>query len=464
MARPWNTSATFDRPLPACMRWTEARVGALCSAFAALVLVLCWPCHALAQDAAPALDPEVEEAIEDETQNMMQAVAEADGSWFEQPGVMITPRSAKRFATLLGADTFQADLIDTLYEGYRAAMKVENQKMAEAMRSYFDSMRDPKTGEIGMAAMTGGNAEGAKRMGDLQASYMESAQRLEKEFLSDIRLVLLEDQVGAMERVERFRRRERVADQAMVSGAGVDILTVLEAVGVPMPREGELHEAVLGWERAVDRPATSLFNRAMDMQKMSQEMTAEAANNPAGIMDMMTKLNDMMGGMMGDARAMRDENLRASRQVASLLTPEQREAFDAAFQAAVYPRIYRTTSTDRLITAATGLADLSESQRNELALIQSQFVRDRKAVREQWAKVQSAREDEADLMSIGYMMFGQDPAIKEQEDKAGELEKDTRARVLAQLTEEQRARLPEIPEDKPVSPMMEMIERAKSGG
>ena len=347
----------------------------------------------------------------------------------------ISKRGVRSYAKLLGLDESQLDSALTLLEGNQQQFRGMMQSLREEMQN-GGFMSDPE----GMRA----------KMKDMQVKVEES----ERQFFDDLKLLLTPEQSEKWSKLERFRRREKFLRFGMVSGAGVDIVQVLDRTKSAEGAQPELSDALERYELEMDRLLVDFESTARRMQE--DAMSGNAMFDPQ-------KIQDMLNGITEPSKKIRDANKDAFRRVAPLLSDDKRAAFTDEFNRRSFPTIYRPQTASKLFDAALKLEDLAGTQRDSIIELKSSYERQFAEVNEKLAQVTESAED-ARGGTMGLMMgsfSGQpaDPALKEAKEARKQLDNDTREKVMAILTESQRAALPVIkPErDNPFGAMQDMM-------
>ena len=125
--------------------------------------------------------------------------------------------------------------------------------------------------------------------------------------------------------------------------------------------------------------------------------------------------------------------------------------------------VYRAQAASKLFDAALKLDDLEGAQKDSINELKATYERDFADVNGKLAAATENAENERGgtmgLMMGGFSGQPQDPALKEARDARKQLDTDTRDKVMAILTESQRAKLPVIKAERenPWGAMQEMM-------
>jgi hypothetical protein len=347
----------------------------------------------------------------------------------------ISKRGVRSYAKLLGMDETQLDSALTLLEGNQQQFRGMMQSLREEMQN-GGFMSDPE----GMRA----------KMRDMQTKVEES----ERQFFDDLKLLLTPEQSEQWPKLERYRRREKFLRFGMVSGAGVDVAQIIERTNATEGAQPELTDALERYELEMDRLLVDFESTARRMQE--DAMSGNSMFDPQ-------KIQDMLNGITEPSKKIRDANKDAFRKVAPLLADDKRKAFTDEFNRRSFPSVYRAQAASKLFDAALKLDDLEGPQKDSINELKAAYERDFADANEKLAAATETAENERGGM-MGVMMGGfsgqpQDPALKEARDARKQLDSETRDKVMAILTESQRAKLPVIKAERenPWGAMQEMM-------
>lgn len=378
--------------------------------------------------------------------------APAPGQGFGGPmgGMMpdlVTRRGVTAYCTLLKMDDDQRETAMVLFETtrgeYRATMEAFQRKMEQISADARESQDWQKMQDEMMPA--------AERM-------QTQVVALEKRFFEDLRSILTDEQATNWERVERFRRRETMLRFALVSGAGADLIQIVERGKLAPEGNAEFATAFLQYELDMDVPLREMEAMQREQQAKQGEQMKRWRENPMLAMEDMNKLMERANGL---AKKVRGINRDYVRRLGSLMSDPSREALETEFAKRSFPRVYRESHASRVLRTALGFGDLTEEQRDRLRTLQEQYTRDLAAANRRWAK---AIEDEEESMggAVGRMMRGfeggggQDSEERKARTARRELDDRTLERAEAVLSDSQKDRLPK-PERVQNEPWMDMM-------
>lgn len=355
--------------------------------------------------------------------------AEFDESAFEAFSVPLTRASFDRYAALLSLDEDQTELgkalLDGFVEGHRAAVN----DIKKIMRDAQEKARE-------------GDFSAYTDMGSSMQGIQGRIETLEKSFFADLKALLTPEQQEKWPRVERMRLREQGLRFGFVSGAGVDVIRLVEGLKIDAS-SSELREALDRYELDVDRVL-------QDMKRLEREMQGDQA---AGGMPDMEKIGQSMRRMMELGRDIRDVNRTAVRQIEPLLPEEKRAELTKEFQRRAYPRVYRESHADKCLKALAGFSDLTSEQKTRLDDVRAVHARDAAAANERWVTAIDERDNRQDgsfmeismeiAAEMGQIPGDPDSPVGQARKSRRQVDDATLEKINGILTEDQKKRLPE---------------------
>lgn len=414
--------------------------------------------------AQPEMGAEEAQQLIGNVTEMMDDIDAAGVGLFEQRGSVIKRRSLDKIQDMLALDDSQRSLVNEMYRGYRAEVRVYSTKLSDIMKQMTSMMQEVQhgvaTGELDQASLMERQRTFTKDLGSASREFLEQSVALEAQFLDDMQLLLSDNQIETMERVNMLRTREKASDQMLISGAAVDLGDVLASIGVQPTQSIEIDGVLRAWEHEIDGPATRMFETNNRVQQGSVDMQEKMMDDPAAGMEFMQKMNEMMDELKGHGIAMRDVNRKYVRLIGDLLDDETRESFDAKFTAESFPSVYVVTNADRTFDAAAGFDDLDTDQREAVVEARGKMERDRDVERAKWARAMEQLELDSDMMTMSMTMMGMGETFKNHRDAVGEVEDAALDRLIRILSEDQRSKLPELTDDSGVSFLQTYIQRA----
>jgi len=353
-------------------------------------------------------------------------------------GPPVNERELKRYCEILGLTEDQLQTVRELFDMMSAEFKAaaeERQNRMEDVRAEFEESQDMKVFGESMPA--------------IMERFEARRDEIEKAFFGDLRLLLTPEQDARWEKMERTRRRERTIGYGTLSGESVDLVAIMERMPSLQGESGAAISALLEqYEQDLDRVLA-------ERNKLMEEEMAEFAGSPPGPgrLPDPAKLQESAAKVREASEKVRDVNRRYARQIVSLLPGGETGAAAAEFNRAVreasFPTVYRPSYTSRVLESLAGMEGLSAEQREAIASIEEAYRRELEAANERLA--QAVEESETDgsrqRISLGggrVISLGEEEAgpVSEARSAKRELDNSTLDKVLALLSEEQKAKLP----------------------
>jgi hypothetical protein len=341
---------------------------------------------------------------------------------------VVTRRGLAAYGRLLNFDEVQTEAAKALLETTQAATTALQKELAEKMKQLGEKARED--GDFSLFQ---------KEMPAMVKDAAERGEKLEKSFFDDLKALCSDEQLANWDAVDRYRRREKAMRFAFVSGSAVDLVAVVERTKVKGTNEADFKDGLLRYEGEVDKLLQEFERIGKESQKDMYD----------GAMFDMSRIEPMMRKFYDSAAQVRDVNRKHARQLAELMSEEDRLKFDAEVQRRSFPRIYRPSRPQTMLTSAMGFADLTAEQREQLDAIKQAYGRDALPINERWSKATEEKEEKAGgsvMVMIQGFQGQNDPndPVREQREARKELDKTTADRIKAILTKEQIARLPEV--------------------
>lgn len=350
---------------------------------------------------------------------------------------LVTKRGVLGYAKVLGLDDEQKQMALTLLDGTKAEYRKEMKSFQEKVKSLQAKAMEDQDWSVWQTDFP-----------DMMEKFQKKTEAMETQFFDDLKAICSEAQAAKWEGVERFRRREKYLRVSMVSGAGADLVAIVEKSGAAPAGNGEFAETLLQYELDVDKPVREFDRIQKDQEKNSKEGIKKWSENPEKAME---EMNKMMEELARIGKDLRNLNRDYVRRLSPMMGEAERAKFEEEFNRRSFPRVYRESHPTRLLKAALEMKDLSEDQRQQLATVKEQYSRDATSANERWAKIIEEEEDENNG-SVGRMMkfaWGQGGSEEEREARKVRRELDEKAeeKVKSILTEAQFKQLPEKKED-----------------
>jgi hypothetical protein len=370
------------------------------------------------------------------------------GSW--QSDATINSRSLDRYMKVLGLDDDQKAAAKALLEGYQEAERQHNNAIRDAFKgeqgqivSNGAGKNDADRAKVQRRVVTrsggpGGGQDGGYARGPdheaiakFEAAAKATAEKKEQ-FFADLRTLLTPAQDGNWTKLERLARRDTGLRFASVSGAGVDLVTMVEKLNLPSDSTAQV------------QPLLDQYESEMDVL-LTQKRKAQAEFKPGDGPDM-NALKEMMDKQHEAGLKIRDLNRTFASKIAGVLPAEYQARFNETFRTTSFKKAYREGKTDKLLTNAQKLSSLDAAQKDKLARIQEQYAKERRAANDKYAEALEKAENEG--MRSGVMSFGPLGGASEPKELADakaarkEIDNKYRDQVNSLLTDQQKAELP----------------------
>ncbi len=370
-------------------------------------------------------------------------------SW--QSEASINSRSLDRYTKVLGFDDDQKAAAKALLEGYQETERQHNNAIREAFqidRAEGEAAKkegdkpkverrvvkraEGKPADAGEVQFRGPDPEAIAKF---EATAKATAEKKEQ-FFADLKTLLTPAQEGNWIRLERMARRDTGLRFASVSGAGVDLVTMVEKLALPS-------EAA-----AAAQPLLDQYESEMDVL-LVEKNKAHAQVKPGEGPDM-NALKAMMDKQHESGLKLRDLNRTYASKIAGVLPAEYQAKFNETFKTTSFKKAYREGRTDKLLTNAQKLSSLDAAQKDKLARIQEQYAKERRAANDKYAEALEKAENDghrSGVMSFGPLGGANEPKeLSEAKAARKEIDNKYRDQVNSLLTDQQRAELPPEPQ------------------
>ena len=324
----------------------------------------------------------------------------------------------------------------------------------EARRRYFRERMEKVTEEI-MAERKANGQDAEMRatmqvMFDGMTQWLATKKRMKAAVVDGIQATLTQEQGARWPAFERFLRREKTMDDAILSGEGTNLLLALD--------EAQLPQASLDAARKV----LDEYELALDAALKSREDTLDATEPQ--MLKAIVSANDReamaaVDRQLSARRQVRDVNDTFVERISATMPAGDGAKFTNAAMAQSYRRVYREDQATRAFvaalamegldpTVATGLAEMQATYAQELAQWNSRLIA---AIRkEEPVQRRSEIERVVGMMSgtrgmmFGPGGFGNDGPnpVNDMFDQRAEYINATVERIKSMLTPEQIAALP----------------------
>lgn len=338
----------------------------------------------------------------------------------------INSKEIERYGEILKLSADQLESAKGMLEGFNTEFSTIRQEA----RAAFESMRDE-------ARETGDNSVW-RNAAKLMQGFQQKIDKAERQYFDDFKLLLNDDQAQRWPTVERARRREKsVPRGGLISGESVDLVRIVHDLKL-FDADRQAAQALLDqYEADLDRALVErdkAYQEGMD-QGMQLWMNQQ-----------MDKIEELFNKSRDAAAKVKDINKRYARQVVSVLPEGKQAEFEKEVKKATFPRVFRPSYVNRSFDAALGLGDLSEDQRAQVTELKASFEQQAGPLLDKIA----ASVEETEMKRTAMQMFGMGgpggEGSQELRDQRRELESSTYDKLRAVLTESQREKIPEKPQ------------------
>ncbi len=370
-------------------------------------------------------------------------------------GNQIGSRSIEKYGKILGLTDEQKETLKQLHEGYQATFRGASdamQKEMEAARQAFEETED--------RTVLGERIPAARK------KFKDQTTKAETEFFSDLKQIITEKQTANWDRLERARRREVLLKGGSISGESVDLVDVIEGLGlkeIPKP----LAEAVDLYEADLDR--------ALQAKKSLQDKQGEFNFKP-GAMDL-SEIQKRSAETKEAGTKIKEVNQSYARKIETLLPEDSQAPFSKAVKRQSFPRVYKPSQVGKSLDAAMKFDDLDAGQKETLKSLRDSYEREVAPLNEAWASAIEESEKDPNNLSFGDGSMSISISTGPDNEKAEtplskarkarrEFDDQTRERLTSALTPAQREKLPKAAPGGPMGDMdtEDVVEGGPVGG
>jgi hypothetical protein len=354
------------------------------------------------------------------------ARAQMGGEWQQINDPPINSREVELMGRMLKLDTTQQELVN----GLNDALQAEFEKLASIVRAMMDQVRKE--------AEESQNNGVWRELGKKLQQFQDKKKSLQEQFFADVKLVLTDEQVAAFPSFERrWYRGRQLGNQQMgfLSAMRADIVVLTEELSLNEEAKAQIAPVIDAYEREVDRELRE-FEKLTEEQKEQWEKITESGD----WMGNMDKMNELFSELRDKLIKVRDLNVRYRDQVTVRLEGEAKAKFDAAYDKAAFPSLYKDTFVDSGIRTVLEMPDVTAEQKTEIVAIQDRVSDEMAALNKRLEKAML----EADS-SIKIQDFWGGPKqgpVADLEAAKKKLLNERYAQLRALLTEGQVAKLP----------------------
>ncbi len=278
----------------------------------------------------------------------------------------------------------------------------------------------------------------------VEEKFQRDSSVLESTLLGDLRAILTAEQDTIWPKYERTRRREKTIEQGTLAGESVDLVRIVDELGLTDDARKPLVESIEQYEVDLDRVLAER-NKVLEAQG---DMFPRPGRGGGAIEIDMAKIEDHSKNVREAGGKVRDVNQRYARNFEGLLSEDIRPKFQAGVKRESFPQVYRASRTAKAFEAAVAFDDLDAKQREAINVLQEQFARDAEAANDKWAQAIVEEEQSGGGASgFGGMIFSignenEDTPVAQARKAKREVEKKSMDGLKSLLNEKQIERLP----------------------
>lgn len=241
----------------------------------------------------------------------------------------------------------------------------------EARRRFFRERMDKVSQEI-MAERKANGQDAEMRatmqvMFDSMTQWLATKKRMKAAVVDGIQATLTDEQRGRWTGFERFLRREKTMDDAILSGEGTNLLIALDEAQLPQASLDAAKKTLDEYELALDA-ALKAREDTLDATEPSMLKAIVAANEREAMA--------AVDRQLAARRQVRDVNDTFVETISSTMPPEDGAKFRSAALAQSYRRVYREDQATRAFVAALAMQGLDPTVAKGLAEMQSTYAQE----------------------------------------------------------------------------------------
>lgn len=342
----------------------------------------------------------------------------------------IGKRALEGYARILKFDDDQKLAASAMHDAYRQSLREANEAHMRAIRAMREDADE--------------GPEQFEKMEAVEDQHGERLAQVEKKFFQDLKTLATEDQAARWGDVERCRRREvGLAGGMSVAGAGTDLVSIVDRLGLGEDQRGALAETLGRYEKDLDGMLLERQTLMDGRPRLTGQFDATVIQS----------LRDFGKQDRAIGFRVRDLTDQTAAKIATLLPEEKRESWDEQVKRSQHPRVYRTWPTEQMMGAALAMKDLGDAQRADVGQLWQKYRGEAGALGEKW--VRAIREEDEDEGRGGTFALGGGTMIRMGTDggpesktkpiakERRELDEQFLEKLKAILTKEQVAKLPE---------------------
>ncbi|MCA9310425.1 MAG: hypothetical protein KDA21_04415 [Phycisphaerales bacterium] len=340
------------------------------------------------------------------------------GDLFNPP---VSDSELDKIVELLGLDESVAELADSMLDAMDTDWEKQRDEMRDIMRDAREEFQETRDFTVW------------EDLRPIMEEFGKKREAMEASFLSDLKLLLDEDQTEEWPRVERMLLRQRSLRDGLLSGEAVDLVEISNDLELESDSKEALRPVLDQYEVEMHR-ALEHRNEVFE-DGMSQGMSLFQNQDFETIDKLFAKATEA-------SERVRDTNARYARQMIQLLPEGDQAAFEERYQRESFPRVYRDAWVVSAVESAETFDDLTVDQRERVTEMRTAYERDARPLNERWAE--AIRESESKRTFQDMFGGGRDSeSTREAREARQSLDQRYEEQLKSILTEDQVSRLPE---------------------
>lgn len=217
----------------------------------------------------------------------------------------ITARDLRLYADVLGLDDMQMEIMQEAFADFDRAYNREWVLFAE---SRSDAQHAPETG--------GDWSVMQKRFTELKSGFDDKVDRMEEQFISDLRLVLTGEQIKKWGRLERESRRTKtLAKYASYPEEKIDMVSCVHALDLTDQELAGLEALLEEYRMQIDSPLVSRNRRAEQLGKeyaqvQEAQMGLNSIEDPMEMQEAYQRFNEAQQALVPSGLELRRASAR----------------------------------------------------------------------------------------------------------------------------------------------------------
>jgi hypothetical protein len=278
------------------------------------------------------------------------------------------------------------DLLDQASQIPADAPKEEREAQRARIRARIDEVRK-QLQDMNPPPLQGDQLKQAivRAASDLDLWRQERAG-LRAHFVDDFQVMLSEAQRELWPAADRKLFRRQMITRGRLSGESLDLFRILDELKLPEQTQRAIQPALAQYDVQLDAALTS---RARELAKAQRDLLTMVGSTD------LQRTEEIIDRQIKARVAVRDVNDESAAAIAAAMPKEEGERFTDTVRARGYPRVYRSTQTQRLLKAALELPDLDARQREAVQSLETNYATELKPINDRlWSVVRSGEPQE----------------------------------------------------------------------